>query len=1054
MASKAKKKSDKSESSLRSTKSAKAKDEDSAPLDVLMLKILSLRLPEDDPSYYAMQVTFFDQLLISAIIKPLGIKDKDDKERILAKGTMNYDPSDYDKMCLFADKPLVVYIQPLKNVDSEWLDGPVNTPSTGVSSQKQSATPSKGAKASPQQDSAKTKKRSICDISVCNIDILPLFLDTEKLCIKKRLEPMIPLKMMYRKSWDNLPLLTMSIMVVRNEENARHHRVLREANWLRLTVIGTCNMIVPYDHDCYYTAATRLPTCNETVSSDAHSFLLEECSVFTYNKGFRVPRNFRHTNFYPRWESLRLEEETFTKSDDKVFCTIEDVKNPENFDLVYYFKSAPSSYQTVWGSFHRTLMLGNKEAWFKKHILRWKWPVEIHFYGEMAGGFSFMAFLDLFDLLYPGENRLTLAVPLEWFNASLMMAKCNCDVLIMPNEKGPSANTARSKPQPTKKMSPDSYVTLASSDEPNTGADENKAFVLVEVQMLRPFFPESIPRFIHKSEIMTMLYELEASQKERACTGRGQLARNWQATVTAAARLVHRVPHHGLMEFCNFNRQLSETRTRVEILTSFETDAAIFVNNNFVVRDYLATDELFEEMLTMSHVCLMKIALETLTGEVNDEGLHTLLKPARHARHLYDISHALELYMQAAIKRPFEGDCWRELSTCLKDLDKDWAAVCLNKAVLTGIRHPLTILSKGCMIFDEDVDAAEPFFDALLELYPFWPTSYIVCYAYYTTREFYKLGDVIMDSLNLMRKDHLTFELHLAHGWEKELGDFWEPTVLLPGMSPYYEVVDLLLRIRAISLAEVCLGLSLAETGESAAYFHLIALCARLRGDIDNALCFVAKGIEKFGEINYLLCLQGECYHQQENLPAAVASFEKANGGTCAYRLNDNDNECADAFVFIDLMPLTLALSILLSLPCWQPPHVRNVLVDLLRRQPSAYAWMAMANDWLLRAELGDTSEEALTEEQSSALVCATASAVQALKYDRRAGRAWALLSKLVTPSKRRTFCSNMATDCGFLGADDIDIRSLKIKYQDSVCYRIGTVLHECRCKMCEALRF
>lgn len=45
---------------------------------------------------------------------------------------------------------------------------------------------------------------------------------------------------------------------------------------------------------------------------------------------------------------------------------------------------------------------------------------------------------------------------------------------------------------------------------------------------------------------------------------------------------------------CTVNRQLSESRTRVELVTSFWQEAAIYVNNNFVVRDFLHSDAAFE----------------------------------------------------------------------------------------------------------------------------------------------------------------------------------------------------------------------------------------------------------------------------------------------------------------------------------------------------------------------------------------------------------------------------------------------------------------------------
>lgn len=53
-----------------------------------------------------------------------------------------------------------------------------------------------------------------------------------------------------------------------------------------------------------------------------------------------------------------------------------------------------------------------------------------------------------------------------------------------------------------------------------------------------------------------------------------------------------------------------------------------------------------------------------------------------------------------------------------------------------------------------------------------------------------------------------------------------------------------------LQLAETCLSRAIAETGETAASFHMLALCCRLRGDVDDALCHLQLGIEKFGDVS------------------------------------------------------------------------------------------------------------------------------------------------------------------------------------------------------------
>ncbi|XP_031762861.2 uncharacterized protein LOC113512552 [Galleria mellonella] len=965
------------------------------PFDVLTIKVISFRVPDEDPKHFAIKMTFYDQLLLTAIIKSIGSREIIKEQKILASGDMNYDPSDYEKMCLFADCPLVVNAQPLKS-------GETNL--SGESGDKLFLNKSSSIVTSCQ------------NISCCNIDILPIFLYRDKMCITKRMEPMIEPSILHQKSWDNLPLLTIELSVMRNPLNTHHHKLLKEANYMKLTLIASYNMIVPYNDEYVYSAASKMPLHNET-----------NCGLVTFNQGYRIPKKYRCMSFYPKWESLRLSDNIFTKGDEKIHFNIEDLQNYHDIDVNRYVHNRTDPYTTVWGSFHRTLMLKDSNTWLWRHLRQYKWPLEVHMYGEQDG-YSFMAFLDLFQLLYPGETTIRLVAPLQWINSQAMMENCGCDLLLRSNKKGPSTPGSTQKPI---KNTGDSTQASTNTDvgyiARPTGSNENSAFVIVEVKLDKPLKKAVIPPQITNAEIEEMLKEMERGANKRECTGRGQLDRDWHATVRSAVNSLRKVPHYGMTEFCNFNRQFSKTRTRVELTTSCWQDAAVYVNNNFVVQDFLSSDELYEEMLMMAHACLMKTTCDVLVGIDNPHELDPVLRAARHARYLQDIPHATELYLQLVVQRPRDADCWRELGTCLLDVDRDWANVCISKSIELNPRHPLTLLSKGCIVFEKDPEAAEIFFVALLSLHPFWSTGWIVANAYYSERELFNLADEIMMYFKKNQTKGYVDILGYPRSWNNELGDWWDYTPLLPGMCPYYHAADLLLRLRAITLAEVCVARALSEAGESAAYFHLVALCCRLRGHIDEALCHIRQGIQKFGEISYMRSLEAECLHKNKDYDGANACFEKA--GTCVS-----------------------AYSILLAIPNCDPQRARSVLVDLIRREPNAYAWMALADDWMKRATTGEGGDADTTDGQKSAKTCAAACAVQALKLDRRAGRAWALLAKLVTPSARRQHCRDMAIACGYQWTDEC--REMGYHSQQSLCYKVSTSLQECQCKLCSHLIF
>ncbi|XP_062527388.1 uncharacterized protein LOC101745389 isoform X2 [Bombyx mori] len=842
-----------SEVSVSTTKSCTQVKEDipTVPLDQITVKILKLRSFEEIPSLFHIKVVFFDQLLINATIEAIGARETM-IDKVIAQGTFNYDPSDYEKMCLFANYPLTVSIQSLRNVenDKSFIDHYASGHSL-------------------DDVNLNTSVSSIShEVSCCNVDILPIFVDKKNIRFKKRMEPIKELPLLERKSWETLPLVTIEISATRDQENVLHHKILKQANFMQLTLIASHNMPFTYDNEHSYTAVTKMPISNELNSS-----------IFTFHNGYRKPKRFNFSNFIPNWESLRAEGNCFSKTDIKLFYNYADIQNEDEVNLTHYLKNQFSAHTVTWASFHRTLLLQNLQEWFFKHLRQYSWPFEIHISNDRES-YDFAAPLNLFKLLYPGETTVVLAVPLQWTNADLILEKCGCDVLLSSNEKVLTPGTAQKANRVTADVNAHSSAELMQS----TGSDGTNAFVMVEVKLWKPLRKIVILPSISNKEINAMLEKMEEGPDKRECGGRGQLDRNWQSTIITAANSLRRVPYYGMTEICAFNRQLSETRTRAEIATSFWQEAAVYVNNNFVVKDYLASAIELEEMLMMAHVALLRVACDTLVGVENRLELESTLRAARQARQMQDPEHAITLFLQAVSQKPLDANLWRELSISLMDINKNWANVCINKSIQLNPRDPITLLCKGSMLLEEDHELAEPFFEAILSFYPYWSTVWVIASAYYIKRGLFEVSDKIMEIVKKIFAEALNEEPYFPRAWDREFGDWWDNTPLLPGMSRYYDAADFLLRIRAISLAEVCTARGLIEAKESAAYFHLLALCCRLKGNIMEALCHTQQGIERYGEINYLRSLEAECYYKLGKRTDAIASFDKAGCCIGAYR--------------------------------------------------------------------------------------------------------------------------------------------------------------------------
>lgn len=72
---------------------------------MLVVKVISLRVPDEERKPYSLKIIFFNQLLLSNVVTSSSYR-QNENDTVIAKGYMKYDPSDYEKMSLFANSPL------------------------------------------------------------------------------------------------------------------------------------------------------------------------------------------------------------------------------------------------------------------------------------------------------------------------------------------------------------------------------------------------------------------------------------------------------------------------------------------------------------------------------------------------------------------------------------------------------------------------------------------------------------------------------------------------------------------------------------------------------------------------------------------------------------------------------------------------------------------------------------------------------------------------------------------------------------------------------------
>ncbi|XP_041983854.1 uncharacterized protein LOC121736608 [Aricia agestis] len=927
---------------MKKVTKSESKDKIFTP-DFVIVKILNLEIPDEDPMEYDIKATFLDQLVIA---KSMTSNIKRTKSEALV-GLIEYDPSDYQNMNKFADTPLAVSIQPTyqheKQQKEEILEEVVE------------------------------EEHSLCEVFSyhCNIDIGKIFTDVDYMAVEKRMDSSTR-SVLHAKSWLSLPLISIEIEAKRSEENAQGHKVLRDTNLLKFTLIGCYNINIPSDDSLSYACITEMPMCK-----------VENTHIVLFDKGGLVPSRFNHTNFYPKWESLRIDEESYARNDKKFFCdNLKEFQNPNNVDLDHI----DNKNAVLWTSFHRSLVVKSAEEWLYHHLHDHAWPVEVHVCGVER--YCYVTYLDLLKLIYPGEHTVRLAMPLKQVQTKLSPEECTAECFLSQTVSSNRIGSAKTNKvtSETNQLDDTNMSSVASVSD----GDGSNPFILVEIKLARPLRKSSVPPSVTNNELMEMLRREEQSAQPREVSGCSHTDRHWRETVSAAAQLLYTLPKR---DSCTFDHDLITSKTRVEIESSFWQEAAHYVNNNFNASQFLESDEAFEELTTMAHIHMMRAATETILGAPDFDDRGRLLQAARQARQMQDTPHAIELYLQLLTTYKRDSDIWRELATCFQDVDKKLAHVCIDKALKFNPRHPLSLLLKACLVVDEDIEQAEVFFLAILSLYPFCTLLWIIASAYYFHRGLHNISEKIMEYVKRVTCEDIPESPLFPRAWGCELGDWWDHTPILAGCTPYYDVADLLLRIRGIALAEVCVALSLPEAGATPMYYHLLALCCRLRGEVTDALCHLQHASKRNGAC-YLYSLEGECHFVKGNWTAAKMYLE---------------NSVYYSQPFSTLLAISSS-----SLSRHDINVTRSVLLDLVRRQPSAYAWTKLAQFFMMnKSRKLDTPGSSGDHDLSTRYIVACAE--QALKCDRYFQYAWSILAKTVQHAARRVYCRNMAIWCGHL---------------------------------------
>ncbi|KAF7407231.1 hypothetical protein HZH66_001768 [Vespula vulgaris] len=756
-------------------------------------------------------------------------------------------------------------------------------------------------------DTARTKKSRIPSkkdfklkiIGLCNVDLMPILLGEDLFMEKLILETAQFTFDGNAVSWPNLPCLTIKI----KQEQKPFFPSDLEFNFLNITIESIFNPLSSFTDNMDYKAGTILYGEQEDPEAIIH--------------GDGKLIHDRDIEKSKCWKSLSHLTSRARLSKYKLACNYNDVKNTLAEELKLQNIVEKDVPRIQWNTMSRHILQNDDIKKLQRQIFKYKyWPfqfmvtetqnnkVKVKF-GEMSK--VYQCYVDLSELLFPGQRKTRIASQLHTFNATDLMENTGFEkniFLIDTEMKEPKEKDKRGKAS-TKNTSVITEIEILAS-EPVVTENNEPVFVIIEIEIYRPLvacrLAKDFSNLIHQLTtptdkkpyypysadltkdqytkcIETLMRTMTESYRDFCQETDKESFPSYEENIQDEHLKFCYVPD----ELTCFIQYLYKTGAYLSMYNALKTKVILLLDHKFKLPSYTLNFYEEQNFIVNAYTYLVELmhTIVNKTIEVNfwsdSRSIVSDLKRfyfyADEAYELGYIEEARKYYTTIIDKEKNDPTTWTNYAVFLLTIgDIERAEECCQEAIILNNRHKIALLVYAAILMEKRLfREAEIFFRSITDFYPLFAEGWTILHLFYIRIEYYPGIDIAIRIAKECMEDK---------NRDTEIDDR-EPLawsmIHCPQDNIYMITTTLLLKFHLYDLAGIALAQEMSLTGRSTYLLYYMAVQHYLLHRHDDALSHLKEARCQYGMDYSIGCLMGHCYFQEGDFEEAIKCYEFAN---------------------------------------------------------------------------------------------------------------------------------------------------------------------------------
>ncbi|KAL2725115.1 cilia- and flagella-associated protein 70, partial [Vespula squamosa] len=733
-------------------------------------------------------------------------------------------------------------------------------------------------------------------IGLCNVDLMPILLG-ENLFIEKLILETAQFTFDGNAvSWPNLPRLTIKI---KQEEKPFFPSDL-EFNFLNITIESIFNPLSSFTDNMDYKAGTFLYGGHENPET------------VIYSNGKLI--HDRDIEKCKCWKSLSHLKSRAKLSKYKLGCNYNDVKNTLEEELKLENTVETDVSRIQWNTMSRHMLQKDDIRRLQNQISKYKyWPFQFMVTETQSGNIKaksaqapkiYQCYVDISELLFPGQTKTRIASQLHTFNAIDLMEKTGFEKnIFLDNEmKEPKEKDKRGKAS-TKNTSGITEMELLMS-EPVVTENNKPVFVIIEIEIYHPLvacrLAKDFSNLIHELTTPTdkkPYYPYSADLTEDQYT---KCIETLIKTMTESYRdFCQEIDKKSFrsfeeniqddhLQFCYvpdeltcFIQYLHRTGVYLSMRNALKTKIILLLDQKFKLPSYNLDSckgqnfvvSVYTYLVEFMHTIVNK-TIETNFWNDSSSIVSDLKRFYFYADEAYELGYneeARRYYTTIIDKEKNDPTTWVRYAIFLLTIgDKERAEECCQEAILLNNRHKIALLIYAAILMEKRLyREAEIFFRSITDFYPRSVEGWAILHLFYIRTDYYPDITIRIAKECMEDKDRDT-----------EIDDR-EPLawsmIHCPRNSVYMMTTTFLLKLHLYDLAGIALAQEMSLTGRSTYLLYYMAVQHYLLRRYDDALSHLREAKCQYGMDYSIGCLMGHCYFQEGDFEEAIKYYEFAN---------------------------------------------------------------------------------------------------------------------------------------------------------------------------------